>query len=383
MLRLPYRFLAAAAPFVPERIKEEIRGRFSMSAYDHARQRDVDPYREQQAAIFPASRYRFGIVFNAFRDHQYFIGACRDLHASYATVDLLADDWMERVRREAFDAVLVWPDASSTVRKQTLDYRLRVLEHDLGMLVYPTWEECWLTEHKPRLRDWLDAHELPHPKTWVFHDREEALAFADCTPLPIVSKTATGAGASGVCIHRERHGLNRFVRQSFGRGVRPRRFDALDRQRGFVFLQEYLPDAAEWRMVRIGDSYFGYRKEKGADGLHSASHKWSWLDPGPELLDLLRRATDAGGFTSMNVDIFLVPDGRLLINEFQTVFGCTTPAIYMKVNEVEGRYRHVGGNWTFEPGGYWDNHMCNLRVQHVMGLLEARRQTADKGGARA
>ena len=198
------------------------------------------------------------------------------------------------------------------------DYRLRILEHDLGLVLYPTWEECFLTEHKPRLRDWLDVHKLPHPQTWVFHDRSQALAFAAVAPIPIVCKTATGSGASGVSRIRSRSVLRQTIKRAFARGLRPKRFDAHDRQRGFVYLQEYLPDAHEWRMVRIGDSYFGYRKEKGPDGLHSASHKWSWLDPGPELLNLLKQATDAGGFTSMDVDVFLTPDGRMLINEMQT-----------------------------------------------------------------
>jgi hypothetical protein len=46
----------------------------------------------------------------------------------------------------------------------------------------------------------------------------------------------------------------------------------------------------------------------------------SWLTPERKLLNLLKAVTDAGGMTSMDVDEFLTPDGRLLINELQTVF---------------------------------------------------------------
>jgi hypothetical protein len=372
-----HKLMKMFAPFLPAGVKESIRSHVSLRGYDFALQKEENPFAGMNEATFPGSQYRVGIVEDVNQDHQYYVAACRDLSLSYVVIDLLADNWVERFRDSQVDAVLVWPCSVSTVIKGVYDYRLRILEHDLGLVLYPTWQECWLTEHKPRLRDWLDAHQFPHPRTWVFHDRFEALDFARQAPLPIVSKTATGAGASGVTIIRERSVLIRIIKQAFGVGLRPRRYDPHDRQRGFVYLQEYFPDADEWRMVRIGDSYFGYRKEKGPDGLHSASHKWSWLDPGEELLDLLKQVTDAGAITSMDVDIFRTPDGRLFINEMQTVFGCTTPAIYMKVNGVEGRYLRDGKRWRFEAGNFWANHMCNLRIEY---LLEKLRQNAPSAG---
>jgi hypothetical protein len=372
-----HKVMRTVAPLLPPGLKETIRGAVPMKDYDYARQREAAPDAGPPQCTVAGSRYRFGIVDDLYQDHQYFVAACRDLGVSYEVVDLLADDWVERFRDGRFDAVLVWPSSVTTVVKHVYDYRLRILEHDLGVCLYPTWQECWLTEHKPRLRDWMDAHRIPHPRTWVFHDAAQARAFARTAPLPIVCKTATGAGASGVNVIRTRRALERIVGVAFGAGLRPKRYDAHDRQRGFVYLQEYLPDVDEWRMVRIGDSFFGYRKEKGADGLHSASHKWTWTDPGKELLDLLRRVTDTGGFTSMDVDVFLTRDGRPLVNELQPVSGCTTPAIYMKVNDVEGRYLWRDGAWLFEPGNYWHNHMCNLRIEHLMRTLDARRARSE------
>ncbi len=369
-----HRVMKRVAPLIPEGVKEAIRDRVPMKAYDFERQRESAPVAEETRYDAPGSRYRFGIVEDAYRDHQYYISACREMGLSYEVVNLLGNDWIERFRAGAFDAVLVWPSSATLMAKQVYDYRLRILEHDLGTLVYPTWQECWLTEHKPRLRDWMDAHGVPHPATWVFHEPGEALDFAASAVLPVVAKTATGAGASGVSILRRRSDLVRFIRLAFGPGIRAKRFDAYDRQRGFVYLQEYLPDAEEWRMVRIGESFFGYRKERGPNGLHSASHKWSWIDPGIALLDLLETVTDAGGFTSMNVDVFRPPDGRLLVNELQTVFGCTTPAIYMKVDGVEGRYLRRKGAWSFDPGDFWRNHMCNLRLDYLLKVLDARRK---------
>jgi hypothetical protein len=367
-----YELIHALAPFIPECLKEAIRSRVQLREYDFFMQKKANPFRGMTEETYPECRYRFGIIEDVYQNHQYYVAACREMGVSYTVIDLLADNWIERFRNSRFDVVLVWPSCATTMVKQVFDYRLRILETDLGAPLYPAWRECWLTEHKPRLRDWLDAYKIPHPGTWVFHDRSRALEFAHDAPLPIVSKTATGASATGVEIVRNRGALARIIKQAFGPGLRPQGYDAYDRQRGYIYLQEYLPDAEEWRMVRIGESYFGYRKEKGPDGLHSGSGKWSWLDPGKELLDLLKRVTDIGEFTSMDIDVFRTADDRLLVNELQTVFGCSTPVIYMKVDDVEGRYLWTDEDWKFEAGGYWRNHMCNLRIQYLLSRLDAR-----------
>jgi hypothetical protein len=368
-MKIGHELIKTLAPFLPAELKEIIRSRISLIDYDIARQRQSNLFLNQNEMVFPNCAIRVGIVEEATQEHQHYVAACVEMSVSYKVIDLLANDWIECFRKEQFDVVLVWPCIATTVIKQVFDYRLHILERDFGVFIYPTWKECWLTEHKPRLRDWMVAHRLPHPQTWVFHDRDQAFDFVDHASLPIVSKTATGAGASGVNVIRNKPALKRIIHQAFGPGLRPRRYDAWDRQRGVVYFQEYLPDVEEWRMVRIGDSFFGYRKEKGADGLHSASHKWSWLDPGEKLLNLLKQVTEIDGFTSMDVDVFCTPDGRLLINELQTVFGCTTPAIYMKVNGIEGRYMWSDTGWKFQPGQFWQNHMCNLRLEYVLSRI--------------
>jgi glutathione synthase/RimK-type ligase-like ATP-grasp enzyme len=200
----------------------------------------------------------------------------------------------------------------------------------------------------------------------VSYELEEAINYAESAELPVVAKTAIGASGSGIRVIRDRNELRRYTRMSFGRGIVPRGFDPRDRQRGYVYLQKYIPRVREWRMVRIGDSFFGYRKEPDSNGIHSASHKWSWLDPGERLLNFLQDVTDKGGFHSMDVDVFETEQGNLLVSELQTVFGCTTPAVQMKVNDVEGRYVRQDGKWIFQPGSFCANHMCNLRILWVL-----------------
>lgn len=367
-----YRILQAITPRIPRFLRSWVRAHIPLVEYDMARQRAGNPLLDIKESTVPGSRYRLGIVEDVSYYHKHYIAACQEMGISFVVLDLLADDWVAQFRKSPCDAFLIWPSSSSLAWKEAFDYRLRILEEDLGKTIFPSWQECWLTEHKPRLRDWLDAKDIVHPRTWVSYRRTEALALAETLTLPIVCKTATGASGNGVWIVRERASLRRLVRQAFGRGLCPKGHDPRDRQRDFIFFQEYFPNVQEWRMVRIGDSHFGYRKEKGPSGVHSASHRWSWLDPGEKLLNLLKQVTDIGGFSSMDVDVFLTEEGRLLVNECQTTFGCTTPAEQMKIDGVEGRYLHEGGHWRFEPGEFCRNHMCNLRIEHLLSRLDAR-----------
>jgi len=253
-----------------------------------------------------------------------------------------------------------------------LDERLRVIVEDLGQIVYPSCDELWLYESKRRMWYWLQAHGVPHPQTWVFYDHREALAFARSAELPIVGKSDFGSAASGVRIFRSRMGLVRWIQRCFGRGVIQRDGDPRDRHWGDVLLQKYLPEVKEWRMIRVGDSYFGRQKlKKGA--YHSGTHLYGWLDPPQELLDLTRDITEKGRFTSMAIDIFETVGGTYYVNELQTVFGATQTH-QMRVNGSPGRYvfDKEKGLWRFEEGEFNRNDSCNLRVQALLDLLEER-----------
>ena len=371
-MNLKYVVLDVGKRFVPMALRQWVRLHFSLKKFDAARRCVLDSATLSTGESFPGSKYKLGIIRECTHAHRHYVNACRELKVSYVVLDLLADDWVSRFKESDCDAYLVWPSSNGTMIKSGFDMRLKFLEDDMGKLIYPTWKDCWLTEYKPRLRDWMLMHNVPHPKSWVFYDEDEALEFCRTAPLPIVQKTPTGASGSGVNIIRSRSKLIKVVKQVMRKGIATRCFEPWDKQRGVLFLQEFLSGVKEWRMVRIGDSFFGYRKEVGEDGKGSGSHKWSWLDPGEKRLDMLKFVTDIENSRSMDVDLFELSDGTLLVNEYQTVFGCCTPAIQMKVNDVEGRYLHKDGKWIFESGEFSMNHCCNMRVKELIRQLDGR-----------
>lgn len=362
-----HKLLRRLGETLPPRVRAWGRRWVNTLAYDQAVAEQDDPYahdpREFQS---PKSPVTFGIVRERFHYHKSYIAACREMGLSYKLLDLFSNDWMRIVEESGCDAFLVWPSVNTTVWKEMFDDRLRIMEQQLGKIVYPTCNETWLYENKRRTHEWLAANHIPQPKTWVFYELEEARAFATDVPLPVVFKTSLGGSSRGVRILRRRHDVVRVVEEAFFRGIVPDRFYALDRQWGSAYFQEYLPDVHEWRMIRIGSSYFGYRKGRVAD-FHSGTQIKEWVEPPREYLDMVRRITDRGRFTSMNVDLFVTQDSRVLVNELHTVFGQSTVE-QMRIGGKPGRYMYCEADdaWRFEEGDFARNGCANARIEYLL-----------------
>jgi len=357
--------------YIPSPIKKLLRKKISLIEYNiyHRKLNNVF-VNEKDTVIFNDKPPRIGIIKEFYQYHKSYIAACHDLKISYKLIDITKNNWIENIENSNCEIFLFWPSVGMNVWKNLYDDRIKFMTDDLKKKVYPEPKALWLYENKIRTSEWLKIHNLPKPLHWVFYDKNEALNFAETCNYPIVYKTNIGASANGVKIIKNKNILKKLIKQAFSKGITTKGYHPYDRDLGRVYLQEYLKDVEEWRMIRINDSYFGYRKEKVGE-FHSGSKSWSWLDPGRELLDLTKKVTDIGGFTSMDVDIFKTPEGKLYINELQTVFGATTPKEMLKINGIEGRYIFEKGKWIFEPGEFSKNQCSNLRLLKILKDLNS------------
>lgn len=331
---------------------------------------------EPEVSTYPARHnVTFGILKSFSALHAPIIGACKEMGIPYRLVDFSTGDWLDRVKDCPCDAFLVRPCCFTPAWKQLCDERLHVINKDLGKIIYPSLNEIWLYESKRRTSYWLEAHHIPHARTRVFYSYDQAMDYAGVAELPIVVKTDLGAGASGVHVFRGRSALRRHVRKAMTVGVALRVGDVRERQRGFVLFQEFIPDAREWRIMRIGSSYFGYEKLRKGD-FHSGSHQWRHDLPPSDLLDFAAQVTDQGGFTSMALDILVSRDGRPHVGELQTVFGMGHPYEMCVVNGEPGRMIHdpAVGQWKFQAGSFCQNYLWNQRLEHVLSVLECSRK---------
>lgn len=339
-------------------------------------------------------------------DHLGWVEACRKYanRVDYRIVDLTREDWLDRSLEEDFDVYLTRPPGSIGYFKQLYDERIYILTQMTGKIIYPSYEEILIYENKRMLAYWLSAHRIPHPRTWIFYHKTEADGFAADCSFPLVAKTAVGGGGSGVRIIRSREELQQYIDLGFSdRGIVRRGgpnwrkgeyFKRLmnrlrdipgsfryfrkkyaesrrEPQKWYVILQEYVEADFEWRLVRIGDSFFGHKKLGSRGEMFSGTSRVDWQGPPAELLDFVQQVTDRRNFLCQAVDVFEPQPGRFLVNEMQCFWGSRNPH-QMMIDGKPGRYVKKNSGWVFEEGAFNTNNSYDLRLQHVMQLLKDR-----------
>ena len=329
------------------------------------------------------SRYTFGILRDSFFSHVPYCAACQELGIAYKVIDWMAVDWVDRIKKSGCDAFLAWPGECIEQWKRMYDDRLRFMVEDMGRIVYPSLKALWLYGSKERQQGWLEIHGFPHPDTWVFYNQNEALDFVEkfdgLNVKPgkggvgcLVAKVDIGSSALGVRILHTKAEAKAYVAKAFSIGVPNGAYcDVAARQWRHVFFQRHIGEAREWRMIRLGDSYFGYEKVKRGE-FHSGTGLGEWNTPSNELLQLIHSVAEECGSSCMSMDVFQVPEGKLYINEMQCMFGAYDTA-QMYVNGTPGRFvRNQDGVFAFEKGHFCVNHCCNLRVEDLISILDAQ-----------
>lgn len=361
-----------------------------------------------------STRFRLVILRNEVdSDHLLWIRACEQLadRVDHVVIDLTKDDWLARFQEGRFDGVLAQPTGWSAAMKALYEERIAHIEECAHLPMIPSVSEIRIYENKRALAHWLRVHGVPHPETHVFEDPVAALAFIRSAAYPLVAKTSLGAGGSGVRILRSAESAAAYVEQTFHGSGAPRdvgpkwrkpglarrmlrkltdpaavfarlreyRLLRNDAQKDHVLFQAFVPHKYEWRVVRIGDSFFAHKKLVAADKASGSLLK-EYGDPPKDLLDFARELTDRHGFRSVAVDMFEAPDGGFLVNEIQCVFGQSDPH-QMIVDDVPGRYRWLKGKWSFEPGDYTRFECYLLRSEYMLEVLSSAPTTASRAQA--
>ncbi len=347
-------------------------------------------------------KYNFAILANERPDdHQLWVAACEERKddLEYTVINLTSADWLKQIIAKKFDYLLAKPSGQTNLFKQLYDERLSILIKELNLKVFPTLKEILIYENKRYFSFWLDAHNIPHPDTKVFFNEKEALSFISRCKFPIVGKMNIGASGRGVEILRTKTNAKKYIHEIFVKGKTPQTGPNLrkgnkvkrimnkiknpselmnrlkvykaissDVQKGFVILQDFISHDYEWRVVRIGDSFFAHKKllkkEKASGSLLKG-----YVDPPKNLLDFVKEITDRFGFYSQAVDIFETDHGKYLVNEMQCIFGQSDP-YQMLVDGKPGRYLNKDDQWIFEEGMFNENESYNLRLDYVISQLD-------------
>ncbi|MBN1183887.1 MAG: hypothetical protein JXB49_16460 [Bacteroidales bacterium] len=322
--------------------------------------------------------------------------ACKKYNLLFMSINILRNDWLELIREFDPSFCVTRPPGDILQNKRIFDEKIFFLQYFTDYLVYPGFLETFIYENKSALAWFLKTNNIPHPVTYVSSDREEAADILEQVSFPLVAKTVIGAAGSGVKILQSKKEAENYIRKTYSKGIRrrfgPNRkvgtprswinkaiqspeyfFKKLqqyrerndDIQEGILIFQEYIEHEFEWRCVRIGDSYFAYKKLKIGEKA-SGSKQFEYGPPPIELLDFTRRLCEEFKFLFMSVDIFY-NDKRILVNELQTIFGHKNPYI-CKVNDQTGRYLFNNGTWEFQTGDFNRNESYNLRLEEIIKI---------------
>lgn len=333
-------------------------------------------------------------------DHNLWIKACDDFkdQVEYRVINLTASDWLEQIQKEVFDILLAKPGGFTAPYKMLYDERIYILGLALGHKIFPSPLEIFIYENKRFLSYWLKANNISHPETWVFYDCIEAINFAGRKKYPFVAKANIGASGSGVIVLHNNSEAGKYINDTFsGKGAHRRSGPNLDKgglfkrgfhyvlhpediqtklniyktvrsdiQSDFVIFQEYIVHDYEWRVVRIGDSFFAHKKLNIGEKASGTLLK-SYDNPPYDLFDFVKGITDKHKFYSQAVDVF-ESDRGYLVNEIQCIFGQSDP-YQMLFDGIPGRYRYLNDHWTFEEGDFAKNACYNLRLEFVISMI--------------
>lgn len=323
--------------------------------------------------------------------------ACDNKNISYKTINMLKANWLKEIENFNPDFCISRPPGDIQLHKKIFDEKIYFLEYFKNHKIFPGFLETFIYENKATLALFLQTNNISHPETFVSSNKTESLEFIRNRSYPIVAKTLIGAAGSGVKIIKTHKEAKEYVLKAFTTGIK-RRFGPnrktgnpkawftkaikspeyflkklklykernQDVQKNIVLFQEYIPHDYEWRCVKIGESFFAYKKMKIGE-MTSGSKQFEYGAPPEKILSFTKELCDRFLFNFMAVDLFY-SNNQIYVNELQTIFGHKNPYI-TKVNNKPGRYIYKDNRWVFEEGNFNTNESYDLRLETAINLF--------------
>ncbi|HOV15988.1 MAG TPA: hypothetical protein PLF50_00565 [Candidatus Cloacimonadota bacterium] len=321
-------------------------------------------------------------IFNSFYDqHMFYVQACEKLGVDYQIIDIISPKWIDNILQSDCDGYLCRPPTTYQDRKTMFDERLYIINKILLKPIYPSYDELYIYENKRMMYYWLELNNFPHPDTEIFYFKKDFYDYLKNAEMPLVIKSNIGSTSKGVTIVKSKTKAKIIAELTFGwpnpkfsLGYTAQKtgkiipFPAIGTlQRHYLIVQKFEKIKWEWRVVRIGNFYFGHQKLlKG--NFASGSKLKGWEAPSEELLFLAKKICDKGNFLSMDLDIFETIDGRYLVNELQSIWGQSTEHL-MYYKGQPGRFVFQNNAFVFEEGSFTQFSSYLLRTQHFVQLL--------------
>jgi glutathione synthase/RimK-type ligase-like ATP-grasp enzyme len=356
------------------KILKKIKNKFFGDPWAHLK--DQSQYKElfdKYAVKFDLSNYpkrKIGFICEKhLMEYDFFQNACKEFDLPFIYIDPFSPTFIQDIKEADCDGYIVRIWHENKVLRDLYDEKMSVMTDDLKLKVWPNKTESRIYEGKRRLAYFLEANNIPHPKTRVFYDQISAINFLKETNYPILFKSHIGASASGVKLVKNFAEGKKLVKKLLNGKFKRKHSDNRDFEWGYVLFQDYIKDVREYRVIKLGDSWFGHEKTKTSNQtFHSGSGHSEWTPPSEKLLDFCNEIVNRHEINCSCFDIFETLNGEFLVNEIQTWFGSYNPS-QMYVNGVPGRYIKKEGEWIFETGLYNVNGGANIRLAEFIKFI--------------
>jgi glutathione synthase/RimK-type ligase-like ATP-grasp enzyme len=159
-------------------------------------------------------------------------------------------DWLEQIKSSKPDLIM-WRAWHRPDDRDDAKIKIQLIENLLKIPIFPNWKMYASYDNKIMQYTLLKELNITMPKTWIFREKGEALDFAETAEFPIVSKCSEGACGDNVNLIKDKQSLIDHIKSAFeDKGIDT--YFPWIKQKGYVYLQEYIPSNKDLRIITIG-----------------------------------------------------------------------------------------------------------------------------------
>lgn len=180
----------------------------------------------------------------------------------HKVLNLYRSDWLQQC--QDLDVVIA-SYASEPSRLNELMAKVGILENFHHKICYPSARDLWSYEDKVRTFFLVREYGYSHARTFITHDKTEAMEYAETASYPLVSKIKTGSCSRGVDLVYTKKQALKIIDRNFALGRKA--LWTYSFEKDYVYFQEFVQDATyDLRIFIVGDVIAGYRRRmKGKD----------------------------------------------------------------------------------------------------------------------
>lgn len=301
---------------------------------------------------------RIGIVrdFEPYPRWTKYCRFCERNAVPFEIYDIHAHDWLSQARQ--FDVIVgIWSCELHSLEE--LREKYWVLETQLHKATFPSSSHAFLYENK-RLESYIGSiHRIPFARTFISHNREDALGLLEKLPYPVLSKMVPASASVGIELVETPKRARTIIEQAFSAAGCKTQFPYA-RQKNYVYFQQHIPNNGyDIRAIVVGNWVFGYyRKVLPGDFRASGMNLVEKRElPKAAMLHALQLNSVVKS-PMLVVDMLQGVDGRFYIIEYSPVCQMETPE-QLHVDGIPGVYIFdEDSNCRFQPGRYWVNELA-------------------------